>query len=338
MIVVKKNQYQSLLKSIQKELVDNESQVEDYANYAKVEESWSIGELIALHLLQNKERAGHKEKFFEQLSDDLEKGVRLLRHYVQFYRVYPNLPPKSFLSWSHYRRLVSVSDGKKRKVLERKVLKEKLGASALEELIRAQRGIDQKISEPGEKIFSSRGQLYLYRTISVAKGCSSKKVVMIDCGFSMRIAKPLGGKSEVKNGFVILSKNSELGYQIQYSLISREQLYTYKAYVQRVVDGDTLVVNVDCGFGLFTEQKLRLRGIDSPEISKVAGKRAKRFVEERLSKCRFIIIKTYREGKYGRYISDVFYSPHLLDPRKVAAKGQFLNQDLLDADFAKIVK
>lgn len=338
MTAAKINQYQRLLNSIQKELGDNESQVEEYTTYAKVEEAWSVGELIALHLLQNKERAGHKEKLFEQLSDDLERGVRLLRHYAQFYRVYPKLPPKNFLSWSHYRRLVSVSDNKKRKILEAKVLAEKLGAYVLDELIREQRGIEKKVVKFGKKISSTRGQLYVYRTISVSKGCMGKKTVMIDCGFSMRIQKPLEDKNGIKNGFVIFSKNSGLGYQIQYSTISRDQLYTYKAYVQRIVDGDTLVVNVDCGFDMFTQQKLRLRGIDSPEISKVAGKRAKRFVEDRLKKCKFIVIKTYKEGKYGRYISDVFYSKHLLDPQKIATKGQFLNQELVDYDLAKIYR
>ena len=53
--------------------------------------------------------------------------------------------------------------------------------------------------------------------------------------------------------------------------------------VQPVVDGDTLVVTVDLGFGVEVDQTLRLRGIDAPELSRQAGGRAREFVCEALS-------------------------------------------------------
>ena len=43
--------------------------------------------------------------------------------------------------------------------------------------------------------------------------------------------------------------------------------YVYKAYVRSVYDGDTITVDIDVGFGItLTSQKIRLRGIDTPEV------------------------------------------------------------------------
>lgn len=47
------------------------------------------------------------------------------------------------------------------------------------------------------------------------------------------------------------------------------------------MDGDTLVVMVGLGFGVEVDQALRLRGIDSPELSRQAGARAREMVGER---------------------------------------------------------
>lgn len=42
-------------------------------------------------------------------------------------------------------------------------------------------------------------------------------------------------------------------------------MYTYKATVLRVVDGDTVDVSIDLGFSTKTDRRLRLAGIDTPE-------------------------------------------------------------------------
>jgi micrococcal nuclease len=43
-------------------------------------------------------------------------------------------------------------------------------------------------------------------------------------------------------------------------------MYKYKARVSRVVDGDTLDLTIDLGFRTFVKQRVRLYGIDTPEI------------------------------------------------------------------------
>ena len=44
--------------------------------------------------------------------------------------------------------------------------------------------------------------------------------------------------------------------------------YVYRAKVHRVIDGDTLIMDVDLGFRTFTQHSIRLAEIDAPEIFK----------------------------------------------------------------------
>jgi endonuclease YncB( thermonuclease family) len=116
-----------------------------------------------------------------------------------------------------------------------------------------------------------------------------------------------------KGGFVLVESKRTIS-----------DLYTYRAYLDYVIDGDTVVLYVDLGFDTFSRQKLRLRGIDTPELKTPEGEKAKTFVEEILKKAKIITIKTYRKDKYDRYLADIF----------VGSKEIFLNQKLLDEKLA----
>lgn len=90
-----------------------------------------------------------------------------------------------------------------------------------------------------------------------------------------------------------------------------EGLYTYKAFVTDVYDGDTITVTIDCGFGLRMEkQKIRLFGINTPEVrgdEKEFGKKVRDLMRERILQ-KDIILKTIKDkkGKYGRYLGIVY--------------------------------
>ncbi len=63
---------------------------------------------------------------------------------------------------------------------------------------------------------------------------------------------------------------------------SRPDPYVYPARADRVIDGDTMDVCLDLGFGIQRATRVRLLGINCPEIhgpSKPAGLAAKTFVE-----------------------------------------------------------
>lgn len=90
-------------------------------------------------------------------------------------------------------------------------------------------------------------------------------------------------------------------------------MYYYKATLEKVVDGDTIDVVIDLGFGIKKKTRLRLNGIDTPEIrtknidEKIAGLEAKQKLIELMEgsndECD---VRTIKTGKYGRYLADVY--------------------------------
>lgn len=92
-------------------------------------------------------------------------------------------------------------------------------------------------------------------------------------------------------------------------------MYTYKIKgVLKVVDGDTVDVLVDLGFDIYVEKRIRLSGINTPEIrtrnkiEKKKGLAAKKRVEEwcELDKECSLILKSKGVGKYGRVIGEIY--------------------------------
>ena len=86
--------------------------------------------------------------------------------------------------------------------------------------------------------------------------------------------------------------------------------YIYRCEIVRVVDGDTIDVNVDLGWSISVRnQRIRLYGLDAPESrtrnleEKKYGKASKKFVEDFLNSDN-ILLKTREKGKYGRYLGD----------------------------------
>ena len=116
---------------------------------------------------------------------------------------------------------------------------------------------------------------------------------------------------------------------------NRKDLYTYKAYLDRVIDADTILVTIDLGFSVSIEQRLRLRGLDAAELNTPKGITSKKFVEASLKDCKFLIIKTHGKDKYDRYLVDVFYLKHEVDEEKVIQEGTFLNNELLTKNYAE---
>ena len=89
-------------------------------------------------------------------------------------------------------------------------------------------------------------------------------------------------------------------------------MYTYKAKLDRVVDGDTIDVNIDLGFDISVHKRVRLAGINAPESrtrnleEKKKGLAAKEYTKEMLSKNEGeFTIKSHGVGKYGRALATV---------------------------------
>ena len=92
-------------------------------------------------------------------------------------------------------------------------------------------------------------------------------------------------------------------------------MYEYQATVLRVVDGDTIEVDIDLGFStVIKKQRVRFKGIDTPEtrtrdlVEKEAGLRAKERVEDLCPPSSIITLRTTIDqgDKYGRILGEIF--------------------------------
>lgn len=94
-------------------------------------------------------------------------------------------------------------------------------------------------------------------------------------------------------------------------------MYQYNAIVRKVVDGDTLEIDIDLGLSSWIHsEKIRLYGIDTPEVFGVKkgssewekGNVASEFVKEHLKENDAVIIETIKDKreKYGRYLAMVY--------------------------------
>lgn len=95
-------------------------------------------------------------------------------------------------------------------------------------------------------------------------------------------------------------------------------MYEYRVKVLKIVDGDTVDVDIDLGFGIvLKDERVRLMGIDTPEsrtrdkVEKQFGLAAKNRVKELLANKSGPILKTQinkkgedMKGKFGRILGD----------------------------------
>jgi micrococcal nuclease len=82
-------------------------------------------------------------------------------------------------------------------------------------------------------------------------------------------------------------------------------MYTYSAKLIRVVDADTLKLEIDVGFNMTRrEASYRLLRINAPEMSTPEGKAAKAFLEGLLAD-KALVVQTFRSDSFGRYLIEI---------------------------------
>jgi endonuclease YncB( thermonuclease family) len=110
--------------------------------------------------------------------------------------------------------------------------------------------------------------------------------------------------------------------------------FVYKAYVDRVIDGDTVLLRIDLGFQVLKNQRVRLAQIDTPAMDQPGGREAYKFVLDTLAEVEFVMVKTNKIDIYGRYVGHIFYSTSSNDRDEIFTKGTYLNQELLKKGLA----
>tara|TARA_Y100001972_G_C7579957_1_gene290929 strand:+ start:293 stop:730 length:438 start_codon:yes stop_codon:yes gene_type:complete len=103
-------------------------------------------------------------------------------------------------------------------------------------------------------------------------------------------------------------------------------MYEYKALINRIIDGDTVDIDIDLGFGVWLrDERVRIMGIDTPEsrtsdtIEKQFGLAAKARLKELIPEGSMQVLKTEvnkngedMKGKFGRILGDF-----LIEKKKV---------------------
>ena len=109
-------------------------------------------------------------------------------------------------------------------------------------------------------------------------------------------------------------------------------MYQYKIKkINKVVDGDTIDVDIDLGFGLTLKQRVRLKGINAAETrtlnleEKEKGLEAKEWIKKELSREGEWIIETVKEDKYGRILGTIHMNGDSIS----------INQKMLDEGIAR---
>tara|TARA_Y100000401_G_C8301169_1_gene214181 strand:+ start:338 stop:748 length:411 start_codon:yes stop_codon:yes gene_type:complete len=90
-------------------------------------------------------------------------------------------------------------------------------------------------------------------------------------------------------------------------------MYQYKVTVTRVVDGDTVDVDIDLGFSVvLKKQRVRLYEIDTPESrtrdleEKKFGLASKEYLKNTLLAAKNIYLISHDKGKFGRILGELF--------------------------------
>lgn len=343
--------YNILLNQIQKLIADAKHNIGQIVNRQKIETYWKIGKIVDEYLTQLGE-TGYGEGVFVKLEQDISIKKRALYEMRAFYKAYDEMPSiEKSLNFSHYKILAAVVDVGNRKYLENLVIENALTVRDLKQEVskaNAEKAVNKKTTpvidnteKDRELLDFKRGRLFIYKI----KEFAHSKQKMIDCGFN--IFREID--SDFADGEVVQTTKSNGDYGQEYALSKyakkSSKLYTYKAYLERVVDGDTIRVILDLGFETQHREILRLSGINAPENKTAAGKRSTQALKKILEGVPFLIIKTNGIDMYGRYIADVFLgltqdetkdgNSKEEDAQKIADEGIYLSQKILDLGLAQ---
>lgn len=82
-------------------------------------------------------------------------------------------------------------------------------------------------------------------------------------------------------------------------------MYKYNAKVLKVIDGDTVDLEIDLGFKVSFKTRVRLIGVDTPEKWFPYGKVVKEYLRQELEGNE-IYLDVTKKDKYGRYLVTIY--------------------------------
>ncbi len=335
---IKSDTYLTLLKRVREALVEGQRRIEE----ERVRTYWETGKLIQADILKNADRAEYGTEVVQRLAKDLKVDLSNLHRCVQFVKVYPRPPivgGRRQFSWSHFRKLIAVSDDKKRAQLEKAAFRHAWTADELAARIQdeqpadAPRAKSPELRTQSQLLTPQRGTPYTYRIVKRPNVASADEPEFyLDLGFGNFQEITSVQQARFSDQTIVESRPTEDKFKLFESKRGAQDLYTYSAIVEKVIDGDTLKVRFSLGFGQWHRETLRLRGLDCPELNTKEGQAAKTFVQAYIKEAQTLIVRSSRSDKYDRYLADVFIAH---GNRPDVGTDIYLNNLLLQHDHAR---
>ncbi len=319
--------YDELKRRVSYALSEGRRRAQEIVEKEKSRMYWEVGKLLVDFVEENtkdgREQASRGEQIIKRLAQDLKTNEALLYNALRFARTYPGgsfSAPKN-LTWTHHRSLLAVPDEQHRRALAAQAEKHDWSTRDLSRKIQElygeleTEGVDDSSPMPSS-LRPKKGLLHTYRVIE------QSGALVLDLGFDCLKDLTAAQSKALKAGFIVgkdLDRIPDADARV---------LYTYAAQIDRVIDGDTFWAVLRLDSDIQKREKIRLRGIDCPELVSAAGQKAKKIVEDLLQHASDIVITTSKtDDKYGRYLGDVY----------ATVKGDeiYLNKLLLDKGLAK---
>jgi len=105
--------------------------------------------------------------------------------------------------------------------------------------------------------------------------------------------------------------------EVPMSAIECVDTYVYKAKVVRWIDGDTVELAVDLGFGIWKNDRFRLLDVNTPERGKERFDESVQIVNEYAPVGSTVIVWSHKTEKYGRWLA-VIYNMKEAEKRSLA--------------------
>lgn len=311
--------YPDLLDAVRTALLHGQQKIEE----ARVLTYLETGRLINGHVRLNGARAEYGAQVVTRLARDLQIARTTLYQCTKFAEYFPIVRHGVQLAWAHYRLFCQVDDEGQREALVEQTVKKHWTSPELQDRVRA---FNARLADAGDAgkepnsqsasrskpLTPRRGIAGVYRVVASSGGLA------VDLGFTSYVDLP--ATTKLLEGS--LARLDAQGDFVAAKDASRADLYTYRAEVLRVVDGDTLWMKIYLEPGRWVKEKLRLRGLDCPELATPEGKATKRLVDGLVAQARGVTITTSKPDKWDRYLSDVYLAQESGD-------DLFLNHHLL---------
>jgi endonuclease YncB( thermonuclease family) len=317
----------------------------------RVRTYWKMGRRMADAALGEKGRAQYGENVMERISADLTsrygKGFRARNAYYMrdFARAFSEETILPELNWNHYKALMSIPDAALREKMTALLEASPMPAKQFQSLVRDALAGEKNSTGTGfdlKTLFVPRkGRPGIYR---VRQDDFGRRRFFLDLGFNVVVPVTLRMMPpDVADGDMVCVKEppafpdtagtestgaSMTGVKFQQVSCGAGERYCYNGTLLRVVDGDTVIARVSLGFGVWVNERFRLRGVAAPELPTSRGEEAMTFARNLMPAGTAVKILTYHRDRYGRWVADVFGG---------ARRERLLNLEMVESGVARYV-